>query len=536
MRTASLDQTSLRQLLHAGRGLVEELDLDAVLDRMLQTAQELTGARYAALGVVEEERSELERVTARELDDRGPRPSAGDDGPPPLRGFVEAPIRIRGDTWGTLSLTCKQDGPFTAADEELLVMLADWAAVAIDNAHLHEREAARRRELERAVAALEASAAIARAVDGETDAERIIELVAERGRALVEARALLVLLREGERLTVAAAAGGCVERAIGRSVAVHRSAAGRMLARRSPLLVADAKRRSQLSTALGVRGVRSALVVPLVDRGRELGVLVGFDRVVRGPAFHLDDERLAVGFASGAAAAVAAAQRAEQERVRHSVESAERERCRWARELHDATLQSLGALRLGLTSARRADDRAVLDVAVDYAIEHLGEELTHLRALITDLRPAALDDSGVPAALAGLVARATALHDLRVSLDVDLDFEAGRSETRLAPEIATAIYRTVQEALTNVCKHAGATRADIEVRERDGVIAISVADDGRGFDPAAAAGGFGIVGMRERAALAHGRMEIRSSPAGTTVTSLLPSGAPARGRLRSFAP
>ena len=572
MRSAGLDVTSLRQLLEAGRGLFAELDLEALLERVLQTAQELTGARHAALEILGERPSELERFLTRGVDEASLR-SIGDlprgrgsrgvpiddprglwlddvglqarcygfpDGQPPMRSLLETPILIRGEAWGNLCLTEKQDGPFTAADEDVVVVLADWAAAAIDNAHLYEREAARRRELERAVGALEASAAIARAVGGETDVERILELVVERGRALVEARAMLVLLRKGDHLAVAAAAGDTGRTAVGRAVAVDGSAFGRVLAGGTPLLIADVERQLQLSSdELGVRGVRSALVVPLVYRGLGVGVLVAFDRIAGGraggPQFTLDDERLVLGFAAGAAAAVATAQCAERERLRHSLESAERERRRWARELHDATLQSLGALQLGLTTARRTDDRAAIDEAIDCTIEHLGEEMTHLRALIIDLRPAALDDSGMPAALAALVARATALYDLDVSLELDLDFESGRSDRRHAPEIETAIYRTVQEALTNVCKHADAARADVEVGERDGVITIVVADDGHGFDAAAAGDGFGIIGMQERAALAHGRMEVRSSPAGTTVTSLLPSGDRGRGSPGSVA-
>ena len=403
-------------------------------------------------------------------------------------------------------------------------MLAEWAAVALDNARLIERDAERRRELERTVGALEASASIARAVGGEPDVDRILELVVTRGRSLAHARAMLVLLREGDRLAVAAAAGelGCP--AVGRTVGVQGAAVAHVLSGASPLLVADVEAALGFSAVdLGVHGARSALLVPLVYRALGVGVLVAFDRLIDGPAFTVDDKRLVHGFAASAAAAVAAARRAERERLRHSIESAERERRRWARELHDSTLQSLGALRLDLTSARRTRDLVKIEQAIERTIGQLGHEMRNLRTFITDLRPAALDDLGVPAALAALVARTTTLYNLAISLDVDLDFEAGRSDRRISSDIETPIYRTVQEALTNVGKHAGAANARVEVRERGGMVTITVSDDGHGFDTSIASDGFGIIGMQERAALARGRIEIRSSASGTTVTSRLPT-------------
>jgi signal transduction histidine kinase len=209
---------------------------------------------------------------------------------------------------------------------------------------------------------------------------------------------------------------------------------------------------------------------------------------------------------------------AERERLRHSLLSAERERRRWARELHDSTLQNLAALKLMLSTARREADAGAVDAAIDDTIELLGTEMRDLRALITDLRPAALDDAGVAAALAALAERATTLYDLEVSLEVDL----GRRGARLAPDLETAVYRMAQEAVTNVCKHSGAEHVTIDVRARDADVTVQVSDDGHGFDPNGAAGGFGVIGMRERSELAGGHIQIISSPAGTTVRAVLP--------------
>jgi GAF domain-containing protein len=235
-----LDEHRLARLIDAGRGLLSELDPETVLDRLLQTAADLTGARYVALGVLDEGRRELARFLTRGIDEdthraigdlprgRGllgvliddPRPLRLEDvgdhprsygfpqGHPPMRSFLGVPIVIRGEAWGNLYLTEKAGGePFAADDEEAVIVLADWAAIAIENARLYRDVAARREELERAVRGLQATAAIARAVGGETELDRILELVVKRGRALIEAHDVLIMLREGDELVIVAGAG-----------------------------------------------------------------------------------------------------------------------------------------------------------------------------------------------------------------------------------------------------------------------------------------------------------------------------------------
>jgi len=198
----------------------------------------------------------------------------------------------------------------------------------------------------------------------------------------------------------------------------------------------------------------------------------------------------------------------------------EEERRRCARELHDETLQSLGALRVQLASALAGDDVDGLRAAVSGAVAELGREITNLRALITDLRPASLDELGLEPALEALFDRTWARHRVPVHAEVHLD----RSEPgRLDPELETAVYRIVQEALTNVVRHAAASWAEVAVIEDHGSIAIRVRDDGRGFDPLDSAAGFGLIGMHERVSLAGGRLEIRSSSRGTTIFASMPT-------------
>jgi signal transduction histidine kinase len=549
-----LDEHRLARLIDAGRGLLSELDLETVLDRLLETAADLTGARYVALGVLDAGRRELARFLTRGIDEdthraigdlprgRGllgvliddPRPLRLDDvgdhprsygfppGHPPMRSFLGVPILIRGDAWGNLYLTEKAGGePFTPEDEEAVVVLADWAAIAIENAGLYRDVAARREELERAVRGLRATAAIARAVGGETDLERILELVVKRGRALIEAHDVLIMLREGDELVIAAGAGHAhIADAV--RLPLAGSTAGQVLADGRPRRIADAARELLIPPdQLGLDHASTALLVPLVYRGQSLGVLAAFDRLDGDGAFTRDDEQLLEAFAAQAATAVATAKSVEADRRRRSLAATEAERHRWARELHDETLQALGGLKVLLSSAIRLDDPEAMRAAMRDATKQLSGDIESLRALIAELRPPALDQLGLAPALTSLAQRTGAGNDVEVHADVELP-----DDRRLAPELETTVYRVVQESLTNVVKHARASSIDIEVRRVDDAVEVSVADDGIGFDAEAALGnGFGLAGMRERVELAGGELTVLpGADAGTVIRARMPLG------------
>jgi two-component system, NarL family, sensor histidine kinase DevS len=204
------------------------------------------------------------------------------------------------------------------------------------------------------------------------------------------------------------------------------------------------------------------------------------------------------------------------------VDLLERERRRWAQELHDETLQGLGGLRMLLSAARR-QDRDELVRAIDSALEIVTDEIQKLRNLIVDLRPPELDEIGLEPAIEKLAARVAVLGGPQVTTDIRLDYELERSTTRLTPDIETAVYRVVQEALTNAVEHAAARSIDVRVVESDGKVEARVSDDGVGFSGMTGDEHFGIVGMRERAELIAGRLSIRSSSSGTTVQLVAPA-------------
>jgi signal transduction histidine kinase len=545
-------------ILDVARGVLSELDLDVVLDRVLQSAQELTEARFAALGVLNESRTELVRFLTRGIDEaahaaigslprgRGvlgaliedpaplriaevgehPRSYGFPHAHPPMHSFLGVPILVDGVPFGNLYLTEKTGADeFTEADEQSVAVLAEFAGVAIDHARRYTGTREHRDELQRTVDALEATTQIARAVGGETDPDVVLELVAKRGRALVSARALLIELERGEELEVAAGAGEIPPGLIGRCLPLTDTVAAHAIrTKRVQRLDEELNRARFEEHGLGQIGIaaRGGIAVPLIFRGHSHGVLLAVDRLEDGPSFSAEDEHLLESFATSAATAVATAQSVAAERQRQRVAAAEAERHRWARELHDDTLQSLSALRFGLSAARRSGREGGLDQAVVQAIEQIEESIANLRALITDLRPAALDELGVAAAIEALAER-NARHGLEVDVGIELAYEQESESQRLSGELESALYRLTQEALTNAAKHGKASRAVVEISERAGQVSLVIRDNGGGFDPNAKSEGFGLLGMHERVALLRGELQVESSPdGGTTIRARLP--------------
>jgi signal transduction histidine kinase len=446
---------------------------------------------------------------------------------PGMATFLGVPLWVAGEPFGVVYLTEKSGGgEFTEEDEQAVVRLADLAGVAIDHAQRYRHVERQRSELRRAVDALDATVQIARAVGGETDLGVILGLVAKRGRALVAARALVIEHEHAGEMVIAAAAGELPKALVGQRVDLKDSVAAAALRTARTLRLEDEPNRVRFERhGLGRLGVRAqaGLVVPLVFRARGYGVLIVVDRLRDGPAFTVEDVRLLEAFAASAATAVATAESVEAERRRQRLAAAEQERAHWARELHDETLQNLAALRIGLAVETRRGTPESLLATVNEVVSELDREIAGLRSLITDLRPATLDDMGAKAAIEDLGERA-ARRGLEVDLTIDLAYEQGRETERHTDEFETAIYRIVQEALNNARTHGGAQRAVVEITEDDTSVSLTVRDDGCGFDPEAQTTGFGLAGMRERAELLDGTLNVSSAPGdGTTVTALLPA-------------
>jgi len=545
-------------VLGVARGVLGDLDLERVLQRVLESARELAGARYAALGVLDESRTALARFITTGVDEstrreigsppsgrgvlgeliRDPTPlrvaCVGDHprsygfpaGHPPMGSFLGVPVMVAGEPFGNLYLTEKEGGgEFTAADERALVGLAEFAGIAIDHARRYSGLEAHRDELKQTVDALGVMVEISRAIGGETDLALILTLVAKRGRSLVSARALVIELQVDDGLEVVAAAGELPAKLMGRQMALEGSVGQAALRTGTAQRLGDELNRARFNDhGLGRFGfdAKDGLIVPLVFHGQPLGVLVAVDRLAGGPRFTAQDERLLEAFATSAATAVSTAQSVATERQRQRLAAGEQERARWARELHDETLQGLAALRIALGAADRSGALDVLQKAVREAVGQLETDVSSLRALITELRPAILDDLGTKAAIEALAER-VGTSGLVVEATVDLAYESRRAPQRHTPELELTMYRIVQEALTNAAKNGHATHGIVEVIEGATTIEVSIRDDGTGFDPTTRSEGFGVLGMRERVALLHGTLEIESARGnGTTVRCTLP--------------
>jgi signal transduction histidine kinase len=540
-----------RRLIDIGSAILSELDLEAVLLSVVDAARELTGAEYAALGVLDRDRRELERFIYLGIDDetkatignlprgrgvlgeliRKPVPLRLRDvnehphaygfppGHPPMHSFLGVPITVRGETFGNLYMTEKRDASeFDDEDEQAALTLATWAGIAIENARLYTTLSEREAEVEQALRRAETSADIARVVGGETDVERVLDLIVKRARALVDARSLLVLLRRGDHLYVAARAGEMGDETSEITVPIDDSVFGaameervsRRLERGSP--TSEAQRRQRL-------GAEAALVVPLLFRGRAVGTLVALDREAGGSEFDQEDLRLLQAFAASAATAVATAQTVESDRLQQQVEIGDRERERWARELHDDALQGLAAIRISLATALQQEgpDRgeAIERVAAE-TVARLEDQIGELNRLINDLRPASLERLGLAGALEALAEECSARGGVEIESGIEIGGDPSAEEERI-------VYRLVQEALNNVVKHSEASRASLTARLVEGEIRIAVSDDGCGFDPAAVGSGRGLIGMRERIELHGGELEVRSEPErGTRILARLP--------------
>jgi two-component system, NarL family, sensor histidine kinase DevS len=534
----------LRILIHAGIALNSELSLDSLLQRLVETATELTGARYAALGVVDRAGQSLERFFTTGIDEethsaigdlprgRGilgvlireakplrlhdiaedPRSVGFPRNHPPMRSFLGVPVVLRGVAYGNLYLTEKADGAdFTAADEELTQLLAAQAAVAIENARLYESSTRWLRQLE-------SLNEIGNALASEVELEPLLSLVAKRMQELVEARIVLIALPDGDGgLAVAAAAGG--DDLVGMRLETGSTKIGRVLERgsieRVDAVVDDPEVDQRVARALGIT---SAMYLPLTVRGKPLGVVAVQDRLRADARFAEDDVRLAESLVARAAIAVDLSERVSREALRRVVDAQELERARLARELHDETGQALTSILLGLKhldEVIETDDGREATAALR---ELVVTTLQDVRRLAVELRPSALDDFGlVPAIerLAGTVAEQS---------ELVVDLEARLGDQRLPAEAETALYRIVQEALTNVVKHASATRVSITLVRKEGFAVVVVEDDGRGFElEATRAGSLGFVGMRERVELVGGRLRVESTPgAGTTIVAEVP--------------
>jgi signal transduction histidine kinase len=383
---------------------------------------------------------------------------------------------------------------------------------------------------------------VVQAVNSTLQLQSVLTLILDRAIEVMQAAAgsIMMLDESTGELQVKVARGARAAEIFGRSLKLGEGIAGWVALYGQPLLLIDGEIDTRFHTICQRDDVRDALCVPLQADGAVVGVLSVNNRQGDG-RFGEEDLRLLTALGSHVTLAIRNASLYEQTaRQRHTMErllsslvwAQEEERKRVSLEIHDGPAQTLYAARVRLQAYRALRENDAERAAAEFAEAERGikETLTEIRRLIFDLRPMSLDEIGLVTALRQYATKYEERHGVRVEV------RSRGEERRLPVSLETALYRIVQESLTNIWKHARATRASVIVTFEAGRCGVQVADDGIGFDVAAVRANsqgehLGIAGIRERAEMIGGTLRIASTPgAGTTLLVSVPTGGvPAAG-------
>jgi len=532
------------RLLDAALELTSDLSLPVVLQRIVDLAADLTGARYAALGVLGPGQRITEFVTSglsgrqrkaigtlptgrgilgalisdarplrlrRIADD--PRSVGFPPHHPPMTSFLGVPVRAGGRVYGNLYLTNKRDAEqFTEDDEASLVILATQAGVAVANAYLYQ-------ETSRREAWLQALSEITQRMLAGAEPETLLPAIAANARELAGAdtAAIVTPLDGGSRLAIAHADGAGADRLRGVAVPLDRSLAAEVMRNGRPLVSEDAASDPRTSSRINrLARMGPVVCVPLRMGGKPIGSL-WVSRLSGRPPFEDSTVQLVESFAAQASVAL------ESGRTRRELErlAVLEDRERIAKELHDGIIQSLFAVGMGLQATASQASDPQIDRRVDAAIAELDRVIRDLRNYIFGLRPGLLADRQLDQALREVVSDFEARSGMAVALELD-----GGVTAELSPRAAD-VLQMAREALSNAGRHSGARQVRLSLkRQRLSTAALTVADNGSGFDAdRGRAEGQGLRNLRERALALGGELQLDTAPGrGTIVRVRLPLG------------
>ncbi len=543
-----------------GQAVTSSLDMEFIYQRVLSTARQLLEATAVLVLLHErdelyvaavEQEGDLRLLGVRIKDDDGIPGAAWTAGRPmwwsgeefrrrrshtlsSASGLnpgtaIAVPIRYQDEQIGVLQAAHHHEDGFTLDDVRMLQAVASWTAIAIGKVRQHQ-------SLERRVQESEAVAAISQALTETLEPHAILEMVVNTAHNIVPRSdwSMIHLLHgRPERLDPVAVAGTDIdlsEYIIGPEEGI----AGLVLKSGHTINVADVQTDKRASAYAHSIGLRSLLVAPIQSRSRRLGTISLHCR--QPGAFTDDDERLLTILASQVGLSIENAnlfdsqRRArlvaelQRERLRvltdRLVTTQEEERLRISRELHDEAGQALTSLKINLDLLRNrlSPEQEYLRTRLTDLAALTGETMDTLRTLAHDLRPPGLDAFGLNVALEGLC------HDYSTRTGLEVAYE-GIDLPGLPTTVALSLYRFVQEALTNIAKHAQANHVAVQLHGNDGALVLSVADDGNGFtyNPNVSHGGVGLVSMHERADLLGGTLDIDTAPGrGARLTIRIP--------------
>lgn len=539
-------------LHRASLELVGNLSLETVLERIVNLAREQAGARYAALGVLDEDGNlekfipvgmspaeinrmdhpplgrgligaiQRERSTIRVAEMRKDRRSAGfPPNHPPMRSFLGVPILLGERLLGQIYLTDKEDYPeFTPDDELVIETLAAYAAVAITNARLYESSLGRDRMLTQRNNDLALLNDIATALANPQEINEILEQTL--GRVMqylnVEAGEIFLGEEDSQEMTLMLHRGEAPEAFWTQESFMPGEGFIGIVAETGKPLLTTAPQYDFRFLRRGVveAGFRCIACIPLSARGKVVGVLGVATRRER----NLDQRELNLLVSIGALAGMAIENGRLNRQARRLAVLEERDRI--GMDLHDGIIQSIYAVGLALDFARMEleDDPAHAQEKIQQAIQGLNSTIRDIRSYILDLRPRQFRGEDLMEGLKRLVDEYRANTLAEVTLGGPED-----GKVSLPPAHAVALFHICQEALANVAKHAHARHTTVQVWKAPERVLLEVADDGPGFDlrKMSVTLGHGLSNMHTRARKVGGDVEITSEAGnGTSVLAWVP--------------
>jgi signal transduction histidine kinase len=521
----------MRGLLEAVIAVSSGLDLESTLRRIVETAVQLVDATYGALGVIGDDKELAEFIPVGLTQDeigqihhwpqgrgllgllvKDPRPlrlasisahaeaSGFPAGHPPMGSFLGVPVRVRDAVFGNLYLTNKRGGgEFTEDDEAVLLALGAAAGVAVENARLYEASRHSQRWIQ-------ASAEVTTELLSGTEPGEVLARITSRARELSEADLAVLALpdEEGRRLTITYTDGDGAPAVRGLVLPAGQSLSGQVLASGESVISADfaADERAAAAARAAMSHIGSAVVFPLGSHGGRRGVLTIGRRHGR-PPFPAAEASFASSFAAQAGIALElAASRAEAERL-----SVYQDRDRIARDLHDLVIQRLYATGMSLQSMMPMISRPEVADRVTHAVDAMDETIKEIRGAIFALQARDAEDQRDPRGdIVRLVEEVTTMLGFAPSLRLGSGLRTLDSE-----ELTEQALIVLREALSNMARHAGATRADVTVDVgQDGFLTVTVTDNGTGI-PASSSRRSGLANLHDRATELGG--ELRLSPA-----------------------
>ena len=546
-------QGRLIALHQASLELVKDVSLETLLERITSVACNQSGAKYAALGVLDDEgklkqfitvgmtteelkqmphpprglgligalmRGDSGTIRIPEIED-DPRSVGFPENHPEMHSLLGVPIRLGERQLGQIYLTDKIDGAeFTHDDEKIIEMLAAYAGVAIENARLYERSQEHEATLTSRNEQLALLNQILSALSSSLELEEILNktLALLMAHFQVEAGEIFLMEQDSETLRLVLHRGEAAEAFWTRTrYKIGEGMVGKAAQTLEPI-INNHLEQDELVTRQAVvdAGFKQITCIPLTTRGEVVGVLTIATRNRK--AISKSGLQLLMSVAAGAGTAIENAQL--HSNVRRLAVLEERERI--GMDLHDGTIQSIYGVGLALENARMLlrENPQVAEDRLQKAMEDLNHTIRDIRNYILDLRPRQLHGEGLIEGLGRLITEFRQNTKLEVNL-------AGPKEplTDLTQVNAMSLFHICQEALANIAKHAKASKVSIDLWATSERILLEVSDDGQGFelDKANKTVGHGLANMQTRVQNVGGDLDISSAPGeGTSILAWVP--------------